>query len=136
MEFQPKDWCPDPVQWKAIQEKLNNLKEEVVMSYQQSHVPSVNSSNHMPSNIPTVHAPKPSFSAGNGGVRQMQMLPEEDGVSPPDVIVIPDEIPQTASGMTMRPSMETISSKVLATGGKKFRTPTDLSGKPYTSGFK
>lgn len=139
MEFQPKDWCPDPMQWKAIQERISNLKETVAVNqapppmmqnsgagqYPQSHVghPSV----------PTVQPAAPT-SHLTGGARQMQFLPEDDGAVPPEVIVIPDETAVLTPGQA--PSVETITSRVLASGGKKFRTPSDLSGKPYTSGFK
>lgn len=137
MEFQPKDWCPNAAQWKAIQDRINNLKEEVIVKQQiptQYPVIIDGAQQQRPVYGPAPNVPNAPQVASFGSGRQMQMLPEEDGVTPPDIIVIPDETTVAPSGQA--PSVETVSSRVLASGGKKFRTPSDLSGKPYTSGFK
>lgn len=136
MEFQPKDWCPDAAQWKAIQDRISNLKEESIVNQQipSPPYPVIIDNAQQSTHAQQPNAPRAPQSPFSNGSRQLQMLPEEDGTPPPDIIVIPDET--SAAPVGYAPSVETVSSRVLASGGKKFRTPSDLSGNPYKSGFK
>ena len=136
-EFQPDDWCPTPEQWNTIKNKINNLQDEIIVKEIAKESPAVQPS---PPTSSQANQPKrivPSLMNVEPTDETVQplkvthgitLLPTEDG-APPEVIDIP--VPLDANG---QPIIQTVSSKILATG-KTYKTPSDLSGKPYKSSF-
>lgn len=122
LEFQPNNWCPDPGQWKTIQERINNLKEEFEV-YEKMDTPKT---------IPTVltrpnnpQTSKDIIPPGNA----IQLLPLGDDI-PAEVIATPASLDSS-----LQPTVHTVSSRVIANTGTKMKTPSDISGNPYKTPF-